>query len=165
MLVIIDRPDGCGFDSIVDYLNEYGVPSRIIKDLTDAKDYISSASLKDNHFFIHGSVGRSRRSFEREGYGTDMLEIVEAIHRRNEFSRITILSGMYNFPIDSTVSELKADGYVTDILRLDEVIKLAKRGEVTVEEMKERGKTIENIKSGQRVEAGIRNFKKTKEGE
>ena len=52
------------------------------------------------------------------------------------------------------ITDLQADGYFSEIVRLEEFIALASRGEITPEEMNERGHSIENI-SYKRRETGV----------
>lgn len=164
MFVIIDKED-CPFDTIVDFLNKEGISSRIIKGVQAARDYIGTHPLENTHFLIHGSLGKTRVRFEQEGYGTDVKQIVESIHDRNILARITIRSGVDVHPIKETITDLGADGYIWGTTGLEDLIQLAKMGEVTAEELQERGKTIENIRDGERTDGEPRRFKFSKERE
>jgi hypothetical protein len=91
--------------------------------------------------------------------------MVETIHDRNCLSRITIYSGADKFPMESTVTELKADGYINGVMTFDQYVDFAREGEVTAEEYAKRGKSIEDVVNGCRVGGELRRFKFSKERE
>jgi hypothetical protein len=65
MFVIIDRKGGKTFDDLEGFLNSDGINTVLFKGIEEASKYINSHPLQNNNFLIHGSVGRSRVSFER----------------------------------------------------------------------------------------------------
>ena len=165
MLIFIDREGEETFWDFADILNRSGIRSKCFNSVIEAERYLTTSKLDDHSFFIHGSIGRSRVSFEKEGFSDTIHSLVATIHQINPFSRITIYSGAYSFPLPEAVSELQADGYVCDSLSLGQIRKLAEKGLLTVEELQQRGQTIEDIQKGVRIEGRLGHFRSTREGE
>jgi len=147
MLVVIDKHDPSPFDNMCNFLEkEDGIHSQILYDPKQAMDYINNHGLKDHVFFIHGSLGTSSIRFEQdETISQELIEIVHAIREKNIYAPVVIFSGASDFPLKRMITDLQVDGYFSNLVRLEEFEELAIRGEVTPEEMKERGRTVENI--------------------
>lgn len=119
--------------------------------------------LKIIFFLIHGSIGTSSLKFEKETVSPQLTGMVEKTREKNGFARVIIFSGASTFPLKKIITDIQADGYLSDVLTLDEFSSLASRGEITPEEIIERGCSIENISTRLREMGETAYYRNSKE--
>jgi hypothetical protein len=165
MFIMLDQEDGNTFTALLIGLNLFDSISKLFTSVNEVKDYIHMHSLENDSFLIHGSIGRSHVGFDKHAYADEVYELTELIHNKNPFSRITVFSGADKFPLATTITDMKADGFIKHAITLNAYIKLATRDNLTQDELNFRGKSIENIETGERYGANERRFRIQKENE
>jgi hypothetical protein len=94
--------------------------------------------------FIHERVSMDRYLLREDRTITGKVEdIIDLIRQTNSEARVVVYSGSSNLPWRRIVVELKADGYISVPSEIEDWEYFYRKGGVSEEEKRERGKSVE----------------------
>lgn len=150
MFIVIDKPDA-SFRGLCSDLNKSGVSTTLLSEPGEIDKFISHYLEGENVFMIHGSVGITSIKSDKGVVSDTVAKIIETVHDQNPLARIIIFSNAAEFPLRRYITELQIDGHANGVFSLDQLERIGMRGNVSADELRLRGQSAEDMRTGLRV--------------